>query len=158
MVAKVAAKVARRLPSWVDRSELESIGRLALVEAASKYPKDAKANFPAYACWWMRIRMFDEIRNGTLGGMRVLRSDGQTKQVFRTVGITPTMRISQALFDDDVIRRATFQKLLGRLDNRSRRVIERVYRGVPVKSIAAELGCSIGRVSQLHHAAIRDMQ
>lgn len=62
MVDAVAFRVARRLPISVDREDLVSIGRLALVAASESYDAGRGVSFGAYARFRVRGAMLDSVR------------------------------------------------------------------------------------------------
>jgi RNA polymerase sigma factor for flagellar operon FliA len=61
-VRSVANDVCRRLPSFVDRDELESAGMEALVACAHRYDPASRVPFGRYASRRIEGAMFDELR------------------------------------------------------------------------------------------------
>jgi RNA polymerase sigma factor (sigma-70 family) len=63
MVEAVAFRVARRLPISVEREDLASIGRLALIAAAETFDRKRGVTFGAYARFRVRGAMLDSMRS-----------------------------------------------------------------------------------------------
>jgi RNA polymerase sigma factor for flagellar operon FliA len=62
LVRAIVRQFARRVPSWVDRQELESAGMLGLAEAANRWQADRGVPFPAFAATRIRGAILDELR------------------------------------------------------------------------------------------------
>ncbi len=62
LVGKVASRVARRLPAWIDMDELISLGNVGLCEAANRFDPDLHANFAVFAMFRIRGAMIDAYR------------------------------------------------------------------------------------------------
>jgi len=61
----IAAEIARKLPSHVERSELNSAAELGLVEAASAFDSRPGVQFKTYAYYRIRGAVYDSIRKAT---------------------------------------------------------------------------------------------
>lgn len=59
----VAAKIAQRLPSSVDRDDLISAGVIGLIDAIDKYDAEKSKNFKKYAEIRIRGAILDELRS-----------------------------------------------------------------------------------------------
>jgi RNA polymerase sigma factor (sigma-70 family) len=62
LVAKVAARVARKLPYWIDMDEICAAGNLGLVEAASRFDPERHASFAVWAMIRIRGAIIDAYR------------------------------------------------------------------------------------------------
>src|SRR5215216_1441254 len=74
LVDRLARQTARKLPSYVDRSELWSAGALGLVDAARRYDPTQKVPFAAYATARVRGEMLETARQADLAPRRLRRS------------------------------------------------------------------------------------
>jgi RNA polymerase sigma factor (sigma-70 family) len=62
LVEKVASRMARRLPAWIDMDELISLGNVGLVEAANRFDPERHVSFAVYAMLRIRGQMIDAYR------------------------------------------------------------------------------------------------
>lgn len=65
LVKSVAGRLAVRLPPWMSREDLESVGVLGLMEAIERFDPERGTNFEAYAYRRVRGAMLDEVRRLT---------------------------------------------------------------------------------------------
>lgn len=61
----IAAEVAKKLPSHVERAELQSAAELGLVEAAAAFDGRPGVQFKTYAYYRIRGAVYDSIRKAT---------------------------------------------------------------------------------------------
>ena len=93
MVDVEVRRLARRLPPHVDREDLASAGRVALVQAARQYDPQ-RGSFGAFAARRLYGAMLDELRRGDWA-TRSVRQDGRrhaasADALAATLGRTPT--------------------------------------------------------------------
>jgi len=68
---RIALKVARRCPDWVQREDLIAAGMLGLTEAALRYDESRTEPFLSFAEQRIRGAVLDELRRGDLLPRRV---------------------------------------------------------------------------------------
>lgn len=134
----VARETALGLPAWVDRSDLEGVANLALVNAARQW--DGTGSFEAFAYTVLHRAVLKEIRN-----MR-LRVTGRVDMpsIEALAEFRPVMKSQEmALY-----------RGLSALNPREYRVIVLSFWACRTQyEIAAEMGISQGRVAQLLESA-----
>lgn len=64
LVRRIAIRLARRLPAYVDIDDLISSGHLGLVEAGAAFDPTKSASFESYAEYRIRGAMIDDLREG----------------------------------------------------------------------------------------------
>lgn len=166
LVKQIAASVARRLPSHVDRDELVSLGAMGYAEARVRFDPSRGVPFAGFAA--MRIR------GAILDGLRAADtlSRGDRKRAREEATPTPPKIVSDpeevdhalatASYDGDVSDLLAHQELvaelraaLATLPERERHVVTRhFFEEVPMKVIGAELGVTESRISQIISGAV----
>jgi len=68
---RIALKMARRCPSWIQREDLVAAGMLGLTEAAQRYDSSRAEPFLPFAEQRIRGAILDELRRGDLLPRRV---------------------------------------------------------------------------------------
>lgn len=81
-VKHILGKVAARLPSGVDRQNLESAGVLGLVEAAGQFDPSRGVDFGAFARVRIRGAILDEMRRNCPLPQRMLKRLARVKQAY----------------------------------------------------------------------------
>jgi len=172
LVFKVVAQMQRRLPRSVQREELVQTGTIGLLDALRK--NGGELGTPSFECY-ARIRIkgaiLDELRlhdwsprrTKANAAARAASPDEPVTNVpvrvigFEDLGVAEEpeseTRDPAQLTERLELRRA-IDHALGQLPERDRRVFElRYLQDVPAKDIAAMLGVSEARVSQIHARA-----
>jgi RNA polymerase sigma factor for flagellar operon FliA len=94
MARRIALKMARRCPNWIDREDLVSAGFLGLTEAASRYDETRTEPFPSFAEHRIRGAILDELRRGDIMPRRVRQLARKVSSTIRsleqTTGDAPT--------------------------------------------------------------------
>ena len=83
MARRIALKMARRCPSWVNREDLVAAGLLGLTEAARRYDDRRAEPFVPFAEQRIRGAVLDELRRGDLLPRRVRQTARKIAQVIR---------------------------------------------------------------------------
>jgi len=160
----VARKACGRMPHLAhEREEITAIANLALVQSAHEWdarePETRKVTFRAYAGWRMKHAIFDALRAGHLGGMKVLRYKGQVKRRFEVISLDDpdcglVVRVNDR-FDRAIERRDLVEKCLQRVEPRAARILwNTVALEQTVLEASLREGLSQARGSQLRQAAI----
>ncbi len=155
MVRRIATAAARKLPAGVlDVDDLIAAGTVGLLEAATRWDPD-RGPFCAYAHWRIRGAIRDEMR-------RLDWVPNWERRRMTRAGERPTMRQVPLTADVDlpaVEADPTPVVALDRLSSRQRSVIDAIYaHGQSGQAVARSLGVSGGRVSQIHHEALRALR
>jgi RNA polymerase sigma factor for flagellar operon FliA len=179
LVHQVVARFLRKLPRSVLREDLVAAGSFGLLDALRRCAGDARG--PAFE-WYARVRIrgaiVDELRTQDWLSRRARNKVTASNKE----GADPTsavMRTAVVAFDDlpiDVqlrelvdtsaedplamveqrMQSEALAAVIGTLPERERGIVRSYYfDGVPFKSIAATLGVSEPRVSQLHARAMQ---
>ena len=93
MARRIALKMARRCPTWVQREDLVAAGLLGLTEAARRYDDTRAEPFIPFAEQRIRGAVLDELRRGDLLPRRVRQTARKIAAVIRkleTAGEKPT--------------------------------------------------------------------
>jgi RNA polymerase sigma factor for flagellar operon FliA len=170
LVHRVVARVLRRLPPNVLRDDLVAAGAYGLVDALRKSPDRG----PAFE-WYARIRIrgavVDELRTqdwltrrartrvskaqaeGTGSGAMVVGfddlPDSQSHGFVDEAALTPQEQVEQRM------ERASLERAVAMLPEREANIVAwHYFEDVPFKTIAARLGVSEPRISQLHSRAM----
>src|SRR5687768_11784830 len=85
MARRIALKMARRCPSWVDRGDLVAAGLLGLTEAARRYDDSRSEPFVPFAEQRIRGAVLDELRRGDLLPRRVRQTARKMATVIRNL-------------------------------------------------------------------------
>jgi RNA polymerase sigma factor FliA len=98
---RIALRMARRCPDWIQRDDIVSAGMLGLIEAAERYDDTRQEPFLAFAEHRIRGAVLDELRRGDIMPRRVRQLARKVSAAIRELekdGETPTdQRISDAL-------------------------------------------------------------
>lgn len=130
----------------VDVEDLVSEGNIALLKAASKYPRHTHKRFVVYAAPFIR-----EAMDKAIGGL----SDTAAQQIKREESVADrSVEIDEAMIDE-------IEQSLDILDDRQRHIIRHAY-GIGVHHLTlAEIGEEMGlkreRVRQIRDKAVRKL-
>jgi RNA polymerase sigma factor for flagellar operon FliA len=70
-VRRIALRIARRCPDWIQRDDLISAGMVGLVEAADRFDETRQDSFVAFAERRIRGAIIDELRCGDMMPRRI---------------------------------------------------------------------------------------
>jgi RNA polymerase sigma factor for flagellar operon FliA len=163
LVRQIAASVARRLPTHVDRDELVSLGALGWVEARARFDASRGVPFAGYAA--------TRIRGAILDGLRAVDTLSRGDRKRAKADSEPTMprivndesEIDAAVASDadasDVLQqeemRQELRTAIDKLPARDRYILSRhFFDDVPMRALGTELGVTESRISQIVTAAI----
>ena len=164
-VRSIAGKVARRCrESILTADDLESIGLVALLEAAAKYDPAKGVTLWTFAAHRVRGAMLDAIRSASW----VPRTQMHAHHVapkFLSLGARPAW--ANGRWDENGVHALAaagrdyagegegFAELLSGLTATQRVVIRGLYaRGEPQKQIGERIGLSESRISQIHKTTL----
>jgi RNA polymerase sigma factor FliA len=85
---RIALKMARRCPSWVNRDDLVSAGLLGLTEAARRYDATRAEPFLPFAEQRIRGAVLDELRRGDMLPRRVRQSARKVQAAIRQLEVS----------------------------------------------------------------------
>ena len=68
---RIALRMARRCPTWINREDIVSAGMVGLIEAADRYDDTRQEPFGAFAEHRIRGAILDELRRGDIMPRRV---------------------------------------------------------------------------------------
>ena len=173
-------RVSRRLPLFLDRSELHAIGLLAMVECAHRFDGTRKVQFRTYAAPRIRGAILDELRARDHLGRKQrqmfrnsVRASDDTQPHQQDVDETVYERIwlenlqrKEHLFENDPVSILEIHQLYERLRQafwqlppREQLVIHRYYfEHQRQSSIAVELAVTEGRVRQIRCQALSTLR
>jgi RNA polymerase sigma factor for flagellar operon FliA len=160
LVRRVVQKVARRLPSNVQRDDLLAAGVYGLVDSLRRNGGDGGDSFAWYARVRIRGAVFDELRAQDWLSRRVRQrlttGEGDTPACFVSFEEVANDETELAGGDDPAAlveassQRRALAAALQQLPERERVVVGRYYfDGARLKDIGAELGLSEPRISQI---------
>lgn len=169
LVHQVVARILRRLPPNVLRDDLVAAGSYGLIDALRKSPDRG----PAFE-WYARIRIrgavVDELRSQDWltrrARTRVTKAQVDGKGGAAVVGFDDLPEAqAQAFVDESAatpdaqverrMERAALERAVALLPEREGRIVSwHYFEDVPFRVIAARLGVSEPRVSQLHSRAM----
>ena len=163
LVRQIAASVARRLPSHVDRDELVSLGALGWAEARVRFDATRGVPFAGFAAMRIRGAILDGLRAAdTLS--RGDRKRAKAEQALTAPRIvSDDTEVEAAVADEadasEVLQRSELiEELRAGLETlpaRDRYVVSRhFFDDVPMRTIGVELGVTESRISQIVTAAI----
>lgn len=171
LVQIIARLVHRRLPRRIELDDIESAGRIGLMDAARKFDPTKGFKFRTYAMRRVRGAMQDWIResSGFFDSRMVSRAK---KSGFATPGVKQfgvvrgegryegeavvraDARASQPF--EDIDDRDTFAGMLRGLDKKSRTVLTLHYReGLSLRESGQAVGFSESRASQILSASLK---
>lgn len=162
LVRRVVQKVARRLPSNVQRDDLLAAGVFGLVDSLQRNGGDGGAAFAWYARVRIRGAVFDELRAQDWLSRRVRdQLPGGVEARFVSFEDASICEAELAAADDpaELVEASSERRALAwaieQLAERDRFVVGRYYfDGARLKDIAAELGLSEPRISQIVSRAL----
>ncbi|MFN0249743.1 MAG: sigma-70 family RNA polymerase sigma factor [Kofleriaceae bacterium] len=96
---RIALKVARRCPDWVQREDLIAAGMLGLTEAALRYDESRTEPFLSFAEQRIRGAVLDELRRGDLLPRRVRQLARKVNTAIRAVEATGEKATDQTVAD-----------------------------------------------------------
>lgn len=96
---RIALKVARRCPDWVQREDLIAAGMLGLTEAALRYDESRTEPFLSFAEQRIRGAVLDELRRGDLLPRRVRQLARKVSSAIREVEATGESATDQSVAD-----------------------------------------------------------
>jgi RNA polymerase sigma factor for flagellar operon FliA len=163
LVKQIAASVARRLPTHIDRDELVSLGALGWAEARVRFDASRGVPFAGYAA--MRIR------GAILDGLRACDTLSRADRKRAKLDSAPTLprivsdevEVESAAADQHdacelLAQEEMFEELrtaLDKLNQRERYILTRHYfNDVPMRAIGEELGVTESRISQIVSGAV----
>jgi RNA polymerase sigma factor for flagellar operon FliA len=165
LVRRVVQKVARRLPSNVQRDDLLAAGVYGLVDSLRRNGGDGGDAFAWYARVRIRGAIFDELRAQDWLSRRVRQrlttAEGDSSACFVSFEDCANDETELAGGDDpsELVEASSQRRALAaalqQLPERERVVVGRYYfDGKKLKDIGAELGLSEPRISQILSRAL----
>ncbi len=163
LVRQIAASVARRLPSHVDRDELVSLGALGYAEARVRFDASRGVPFAGFAAMRIRGAILDGLRAvDTLSrGDRKRAKADAAPTAPRVVNDEAEVDAAVAEQDDaaDLLQREEMLEelrvALDKLPERDRYILSRhFFDDVPMRAIGIELGVTESRISQIVSGAV----
>ena len=169
IVFKIAAKIKRRLPPFVERSDLISYGFLGLIDAINKYDKSRGTKFGSYAYKRITGAIYDGLREMDWRPRNLKKRDKYQNPLYLedlpkySIGLQQTKTRGQDLSELEIIDsqydwEETENRILLRQDmiralllvRASVRfiIIYHYYAGLETKEIADALGVTQSRVCQ----------
>jgi RNA polymerase sigma factor for flagellar operon FliA len=166
------ARMLRRLPRSIGREDLLAAGTYGLFDALRKNGSDRGPKFEWYARMRIRGAIVDELRSQDWLSRRARRVKAQSLDGPATFcGVVSLDDLSEGLRDEvcagtalsplqaaeAASKRRALSEAIGQLGPRERAIVTLHYfEDVQFSTIAAQLGVSDPRVSQLHaHAMVR---
>jgi len=166
LVRQIAASIARRLPSHVDRDELIGLGALGWAEARMRFDPNRGVPFAGFAASRIRGAILDGLRRAdslSRGDRRRARA-GEGSAAPRIVSDPAEVaaavdRSTDELDTSDHLAREQMRDELRaavvRLSERERHVLTRhFFDEIPMRAIGEELGVTESRISQIISAAL----
>jgi RNA polymerase sigma factor for flagellar operon FliA len=175
LVKQAALQFRRRLPGNVLLDELVAAGMCGLLDALRRCDPEAGPSFEWYARVRIRGAIVDDLRTHDWLSRRQRRAVQRESQapasgctgVVSLDDLSSTAR-SASLVDDSLTPleaalahgdRKLLDRAVQKLPEREQRIVAEHYlRDVPFKDIAADLGVSVPRVSQLHTRAMTSLR
>jgi len=163
----------RRLPSHVERGDLEAAGRFALVTVALRFRADGGASFKTYALRRIVGSMIDHLRDSAPlsrhAWKKYLAGDDSVKRTFVDLASHPELEaeISMPAHQEQDLAAAglvdnfedTLRLALRALPAREEKVLLLYYRdNLTMRAISDRIGVNESRVSQLHARALRRLR
>lgn len=161
----------RRLPPYVERGDLEAVGRFALVTVALRYRPDGDASFKTYAMPRLYGSMLDYLRDaaplsrtawkkfqaGDLSVVRRYLDIDHQPEIANELAVAATQDADVEF--DDAFERSMLRRALRTLPAREEKVLLLYYRdGLTMQAISDRIGVNTSRVSQLHARALRRLR
>ncbi|HEX4458995.1 MAG TPA: sigma-70 family RNA polymerase sigma factor [Polyangia bacterium] len=170
LVRQIAASVARRLPSHVDRDELVGLGTLGWAEARQRFDASRGVPFAGFAAARIRGAILDGLRRAdTLSRGDRRRAQRDSQPALPRIVSDPAeveAAMDRSSDDGDVSDVLAQQEMVDelrtamtKLPERERLVLLRhFFDDVPMRVIGAELGVTESRVSQIATAAVEKLR
>ena len=170
LVRQIAASVARRLPSHVDRDELVGLGTLGWAEARQRFDAARGVPFAGFAAARIRGAILDGLRRAdTLSRGDRRRAQRDSQPALPRIVSDPAeveAAMDRSSDDGDVSDVLAQQEMVDelrtamtKLPERERLVLLRhFFDDVPMRVIGAELGVTESRVSQIATAAVEKLR
>lgn len=163
LVRQIAASVARRLPSHVDRDELVSLGALGWAEARARFDASRGVPFAGFAAMRIRGAILDGLRAcDTLSRGERKRAKADCEPTAQRIvsdesevdaAIAADADASEILQNEEL--RAELRAALDQLPARERYIVQRhFFDDVPMRALGLELGVTESRISQIVTATI----
>jgi RNA polymerase sigma factor (sigma-70 family) len=163
LVRQIAASVARRLPSHVDRDELVSLGALGWVEAHARFDASRGVPFAGFAAMRIRGAILDGLRASdslSRGDRKRAKADSEptAPRIFcdeREVDAAVAGAADAAEILQNEELRQELRVALDTLPARDRYIVQRhFFDEVPMRALGIELGVTESRISQIVTATI----
>ncbi len=178
LVEKVALRVARKMPVWIEMSELVSLGNVGLVEAASRFDPSRHASFRVFAMLRIRGAMIDAYRGKNYPRLMEQMPEAwlqgsQDDEDLQPVGRTPGRLIDASLSvldlliaeQESVVVSIDAVRARSRLNRVQGRVLDRHINGETMGDIARRHGRSrawamytVAEAKQKLRAALLDLE
>jgi RNA polymerase sigma factor for flagellar operon FliA len=99
---RIALRMARKVPDWIQRDDLIAAGMIGLIEAADRYDESRQEPFLSFAEHRIRGAVLDELRRGDIMPRRVRQLARKVAEAIRALegseGQAPTdQRVATAL-------------------------------------------------------------
>ncbi|HEY4716040.1 MAG TPA: sigma-70 family RNA polymerase sigma factor [bacterium] len=182
-VRAIVCKIKRSIPADISAEDLESHGRVGLVEAAGRYNPALNCSFRTYAYYRVRGAILDALRydktlradstiqflgctNSFLERNIIRESEshsyGSLNEFGETVNSIATIHLLSEHQENEVEnkllnkeKRIWLNKAIGKLPERERTVIKAVYfKDMNLLEIAEELKISVSQISRIHRKGI----
>jgi len=173
---RIALKVARRCPDWVQREDLIAAGMLGLTEAALRYDETRTEPFLSFAEQRIRGAVLDELRRGDLLPRRVRQLARKVNTAIRAVEATGETATDQTVADKFAAQQASrdiapdeaaghrqlLQRVRAALDKLEQRDVTilglHYIEDMTYQEIAKSLGITPSRVCQLLWRAVERLR
>lgn len=170
LVRQIAASVARRLPTHIDRDELVGLGTLGWAEARVRYDASRGVPFAGFAAARIRGAILDGLRRAdTLSRGDRRRAQASHEPTLPRIVNDPaeveaamsrpgeTSDVSEVLAQKEMVDE--LRGALAGLPERERYVVLRhFFDDVPMRIIGAELGVTESRISQIVSSAVERLR
>ncbi|MBP7568768.1 MAG: hypothetical protein KBA95_01795 [Acidobacteria bacterium] len=153
-----AVRRLRRRRPWVDLDDARGVAGLALVQAARLYRAQPGGSFTGFALQRLDFRLRDALRSGELTRSRRVRRPGGRGRWCHEVPLEVCRCVVIDRVDALAQRRLDLAAGLRRLPPRERRLVCRLLAGDTHDVIAADLGVSLSRITQLRARALAQLQ
>jgi RNA polymerase sigma factor FliA len=170
LVRQIAASVARRLPSHIERDELVGLGTLGWAEARVRFDKSRGVPFAGFAAARIRGAILDGLRRADTLSRGDRRRAQQTNEPTLPRIINDPAEVEAAMdraneesdISDLLAQQEMVDELreaLEQLPERERYVLLRhFFDDVPMRIVGAELGVTESRISQIVSAAVERLR
>jgi RNA polymerase sigma factor for flagellar operon FliA len=163
LVRQIAASVARRLPTHVDRDELVSLGALGWAEARVRFDASRGVPFAGFAAMRIRGAILDGLRAcDTLSRADRKRAKADSSPTAPRIvsdesevdaAVADEADASEILLNEEL--RGELRVALEQLPARDRYIVQRhFFDDVAMRAIGIELGVTESRISQIVTAAV----